>query len=248
MVFKKLFSSTASSNHLNDFSAVAVDMHSHLIPGIDDGAATIDDSIALARRMYDLGYKKMITTPHIQHEFFKNTPQNIQQGIQEVRAALKQENIPLLVEAAAEYLIDDGFEDIHAKGELMTFGEKYVLVELSYYNPHPNLKGIIFNLQVEGYRIILAHPERYAFWFDDFKQYEDLKNRDVYFQINLVSLSGYYPDPIKKISEKLIERGMIEFAGSDMHNMRSIDALERSIKEKSLVKLIESGRLLNAGL
>lgn len=223
-------------------------MHSHLIPGIDDGAKTLDDSIALARRMYELGYRKLITTPHIQQDFFCNTPEIIMNGLEKVRKALKSENVPVEIQAGAEYLIDDGFEEKASRGNLLTISGKYLLVELSYYNPHPNLKALIFNLQVDGYKVILAHPERYTYWFSDFSKYEELKDRGVFFQANIVSLSRFYPDPVKKMAEKLIDRGMIDFLGSDMHNMNYMQALEKALKEKSLVKLVESGRLLNSEL
>jgi tyrosine-protein phosphatase YwqE len=233
---------------LSDFSAIKADMHSHLIPGIDDGARTLDDSIALARRFYELGYRKLITTPHIQQENFRNTPEIILGGLEKVRKALKSENIPVQLEAAAEYLLDDGFEEKAAKGDLLTFSGKYLLVELSYFNPHPNLKNFVFNLQVDGYKVILAHPERYTYWFSDFSRYEDLKDRGVFFQVNLVSLAGFYPEPVKKMAEKLMEKGMVEFVGSDMHNTNYMQALEKSLKEKSLVRIIESGKLLNSQL
>jgi len=247
-VFKKLFSGDATTSSLTDFSAVKADMHSHLIPGVDDGAKTLEDSIMLARRMYELGFKKLVTTPHIQDEFFRNTPEIILNGLEKVKGALKSENIPVEIEAAAEYLIDDGFEAKASQGNLLTFSGKYLLVELSYYNPHPNLKTFIFNLQVDGYKVILAHPERYTYWFSDFSKYEDLKDRGVFFQVNLVSLAGFYPDPVKKMAEKLMEKGMIEFVGSDMHNTNYMQALEKCLKEKSLAKLVASGKLLNATL
>jgi tyrosine-protein phosphatase YwqE len=245
-VFKNFFSSSRSS--LADFSAVSADMHSHLIPGIDDGAKTLEDAVALARRMHELGYKKLITTPHIQQEFYKNTPEIILSGLEKLRAALKAENIPVEIEAAAEYLLDDGFEEKAALGELLSFSGKHILVELSYFNPHPNLKTFVFNLQVDGYKVILAHPERYTYWFNDFSKYEDLKDRGVFFQLNTVSLANYYPEPVKKFAEKLIEKGMIDFIGSDMHNMRYMEAMEKSLKEKALSKLIASGKLLNENL
>lgn len=245
-MFKRFFSSSGPG--LADFSAIAVDMHSHLIPGIDDGARSLDDSLALIRKMHELGYRKLVTTPHIQQEYYRNTPEIIRSGMGSVREALRKENIPVEIEAAAEYLIDDGFEDKAAAGELMTFGDKHVLVELSYFNPHPNLKTFLFNLQIDGYKVILAHPERYTYWFDDFAKFEDLKDRGVFFQVNLVSLAGYYPDPVKKFAEKLIDRGMVDFVGSDMHNMNYMAALEKSLKERSLARLLESGRLLNSEL
>ena len=223
-------------------------MHSHLIPGMDDGVRTLSDSVALIRRMHELGYHKLITTPHIQHDFYRNTPENINEGLEKVRAALKDENIPVEIEAAAEYLMDDGFENLMNQGDLLTFSGKHILVELSYFTPNPNQKSFIFNLQVDGYKVILAHPERYTYWFSDFSKFEELKDRGVLFQLNIVSITGFYPEPVKKYAEKLIEKGMIDFLGSDMHNMNYMTALEKSLKEKSLARLVESGRLLNEGL
>jgi protein-tyrosine phosphatase len=247
-VFKNLFSSLPNKSVLTDFSALKADMHSHLIPGIDDGAKNLTETVALARRMYQLGYSKLITTPHIQQEFFRNTPEIILNGLDKVRKALKAENVPLEIQAGAEYLVDDGFEEKASKGNLLTFSGKYLLVELSYFNPHPNLKTLIFNLQVDGYMVILAHPERYTYWFSDFSKYEELKDRGVFFQANIVSLSRFYPDPVKKMTEKLMERGMIDFLGSDMHNMNYMQALEKALKEKAFAKLVASGKLLNSEL
>ncbi len=245
-MFRKLFSGKASG--LKDFSSVEVDMHSHLVPGIDDGAKTLEDSLELIRRMHRLGYRKLITTPHIQQEYFKNTPEIIHEGLELVREAIRKENIPIELEASAEYLIDDGFEEKASDRKMLRFGDDYVLVELSYFNPHPNLKTFVFNLQIDGFKVILAHPERYTYWFNDFGKFEDLKDRGVFFQLNLVSLAGFYPDPVRKFAEKFIDKGMIEFVGSDMHNLRYMEALERSLDEKALEKLINSGKLKNKEL
>jgi protein-tyrosine phosphatase len=232
-VFKNLFSSKPA---FSDFSGIKCDMHSHLIPGIDDGARTMQDSLVLIRRMHELGYKKLITTPHIQNEFYKNTPEIILSGLEKVREVLKKENIPIEIEAAAEKA---------EKGQLLTFGNKYILVELSYFSPNPELKSLVFNLQIDGYKVILAHPERYSYWFNDFAKFEDLKTRGVLFQLNLVSLGGHYLDPVKKYAEKFIEKGMIDLVGTDMHNPNYMVSLEKSLKEKAFSTLLKSGKLLN---
>jgi tyrosine-protein phosphatase YwqE len=198
--------------------------------------------------MHRLGFSKLVTTPHIQSEFYRNTPEIILSGLGKLREAISTEGIPVTVEAAAEYLLDDGFEAKLKAGELLSFSDKYILIEMSYYSPHPNLKSFIFSLQVEGYKVILAHPERYTYWFSDFSKYEDLKDRGVYFQLNTVSLAGYYPEPVKKFAEKLVDKNMIDFIGSDMHNMRYMEALQKSLKEKVLGRLMASGKLLNAAL
>jgi len=164
------------------------------------------------------------------------------------RAALKAENIPIEIEAAAEYLLDDGFEELAEKRRTFNIQRKYILVELSYFNPNPNLKSIVFNLQIDGYKVILAHPERYSYWFENFRKYERLKERGIFFQVNIVSLAGFYQNASKKIAEMLIDRGMVDLIGSDMHNMKYMEALEKSLKEKSLDKLVNSWKLLNPAL
>ena len=151
-----------------DFSMLATDMHSHLIPGIDDGAKTIEDSISLIKQLHSVGYTRLITTPHIMSDFFRNTPENIKEGLEKVRAAIKEENIPVEIDAAAEYYIDDGFMHKLEEERLLTFGDNYLLVEISYMNPPENLREVFFRALVHGYKPILAHPERYPYWYNNF--------------------------------------------------------------------------------
>ena len=231
-----------------DMSVLKTDMHSHLVPGIDDGSDSLETSVGLITGMMELGYEKFVTTPHIQGEFYKNTPHIILSGLERVKRELKKQNINVEIEAAAEYLIDDQFEVKYKEGELLTFGKKHLLIEFSYFNEHPRLKEFLFDLQIEGYKIILAHPERYSYWFGNFKKYEELKDRGVLFQLNITSLTGYYSAEVKKMAEKFVDLEMINFAGSDMHNFNYLEALERTCSEKYLKKLVDSGKLLNSTL
>jgi protein-tyrosine phosphatase len=247
MFINKLFQQKKLTNPL-DLSPLGTDMHSHLLPGLDDGSATTEESLELIRQLQGLGFRKLITTPHVQSEFFRNTPETILDGLEKMKRLLAAENVPVELEAAAEYLLDEGFEEQLKRGGLLSFGDRYVLVELSYYNPHPDLNNFIFLLQVEGYKVILAHPERYSYWFNDFSRYEELKDRGVFFQLNAISLAGYYPAPIKDIAGKLVDKEMIEFLGTDVHNQRYVDALEHARYERLLAKLIDSGKLLNGRL
>ncbi len=243
-IFSNLFASKKLSQPVN-LAAIGTDMHSHFIPGIDDGAATMKQSVELIRRMHDLGFSKIITTPHIQGEAYKNTPEIILSGLIEVRNAIKAEGIPVQLEAAAEYLLDDWFlEKLQAK-DLLTFGNKHILVEMSYFSPHPNLFNFIFELEIEGYKVILAHPERYSYWFDSFIKFEELKDRGVFFQMNTISLGGYYGEVVKKFAEKLVDANMIDFLGSDMHNTNYMKGLEDVRYEKYLDKLLSSGKIMN---
>src|SRR4051812_1170882 len=175
-----------------DLSVLGSDIHSHFIPGIDDGSKTIEESVEMITEMYNLGYKKVITSPHIMGDFYRNTPEIILSGLENVRAALKQANIPIVVEAAAEYYLDFDLERKLDEGELLTFGNKNLLFEVSYMNAPENLLHFIFKLQTMGYIPVLAHPERYNFWHNDFAKYQDLVEKGVKLQLNINSLTGYY--------------------------------------------------------
>lgn len=228
-----------------DLSVLGADIHSHFIPGIDDGSKTIEDSVEMITEMYNLGYKKVITSPHIMSDFYRNTPEIILGGLENVKAALKKANIPIIVEAAAEYYLDFDLERKLDTGELLTFGNKNLLFELSYMNAPENLLHIVFKLQTMGYKPILAHPERYNFWHNDFAKYEDLVEKGVQLQLNINSLSGYYSLATKKIAELLIDKKMISYLGTDCHHMGHINLIKKVVKEPYLQKLIESGTLLN---
>jgi protein-tyrosine phosphatase len=231
-----------------DLSVLGCDIHSHFIPGIDDGAKTIEDSVEMIREMYHLGYKKVITTPHIMGDFYRNTPEIILSGLETVREALKKAEIPVTIEAAAEYYLDYDLERKMDEGKLLTFGNNNVLFEVSYLNAPENLYHIIFRMQTLGYQPVLAHPERYNFWHTDFSKYENLLEKGVQLQLNVNSLSGYYSLSTQKIAEQLIEKEMISYLGTDCHHMGHINLLKNVIYEKHLEKLINSQKLLNKSL
>lgn len=233
---------------LADFSSVMVDMHSHLVPGIDDGVKTVEEAVSIVKNLKDLGYKKIITTPHIMSDFYRNTPDIINAGLATVREALLRENIEIEIETAAEYYADYEFMQLLQKEKLLTLGDNYLLFEFSYFQPSDSVEEIVFNIQTSGYKPILAHPERYVYWHNDFEMYKKLKDRGVYFQLNINSLCGHYSPQTKKVAEKMIHNGMIEFLGSDTHNAHHIALLHESLKSLFLPRLIESGVLKNKEL
>lgn len=234
--------------HPVDLSVLNSDVHSHFIPGIDDGAKTIEDSVALITSMYHMGYKKVITTPHIMADYFRNTPEIIVFGLEKVRAALKQNNIPIQIEVAAEYYVDFDFERKLDEEKLLTFGDNYLLFEISYLNAPNSLEHIVFKMQSMGYKPVLAHPERYNYWHPYFSNYEKIIEKGVLLQLNINSLTGYYTQSTKKVAELLIERNMISLLGSDCHHTGHIDLMKNVIYEKHLQQLMESGNLLNSKL
>ena len=231
-----------------DLSALGCDVHSHFIPGIDDGAQTIEDSVTMITEMYNMGYKKVITTPHIMSDYYRNTPEIILSGLEKVRTALKEAAIPIEVEAASEYYIDFDFERKVKNEKLLTFGNNYILFEISYMNPPDNLYHVIFEMQMLGYKPVLAHPERYNFWHSDFEKYEEFIDKGVLLQMNINSLTGYYSIATKKIAEQMIDKNMISFLGTDCHHIGHIELMKKVVYEKHLHQLVDSGMLLNKTL
>jgi protein-tyrosine phosphatase len=217
-----------------DLSWLEVDMHSHLIPGIDDGSKSMEESLELIKRLSSYGLRKIITTPHIMSEYYKNTPEIISMGLEDLRKAVIAEGISIEIEAAAEYYMDDILLEKIKDGErLLTFGENYILVETGFINKPQMLLETMFQLEMSGYKPILAHPERYQYLLADKGLLGDLVDRKILFQVNLLSLTGFYSKPVKDFAESLLERDLVKFLGTDCHNVRYLDMLETLPKHKS---------------
>lgn len=231
-----------------DVSRLVTDFHSHLIPNIDDGAKSLEESVAMIKRFKEMGYKKVITTPHVMSDFYRNTPEMILDGLEKVRNELQKQDIQIEVGAAAEYYLDENLSTKIEKKELLTFGDNYVLFELPFMSEPPNLASVIFDLQTTGYRPILAHPERYGFWYKDFDKFREMKEKGVHLQLNILSLIGHYSPETKKIAERLIDEELVSFLGSDCHNPMHQDLIEIARTKEYFHKLLDSGLLKNAEL
>lgn len=216
-----------------------IDIHSHILPGIDDGAKTIEDSLFLIKSLQGFGASQIITTPHVIHNFYNNNSQNISEKATETIIDLKKNNVGIPFKAAAEYMIDSQFEKLVATKDLLTLKDNYVLIEMSYMNPPIQLYTILFDLQVAGYIPVLAHPERYGFFHNNFDQYRKLLDAGCLLQINLLSIVGYYGEGIFKVAEKLLKNGYYSFAGSDAHHEKHIAAFGQKILLKDQQPLIE---------
>lgn len=230
-----------------DFSNLGVDLHSHLIPGIDDGSKSIEDSVQMIRALKDLGFNKIITTPHIMSDYYRNTPDIILSGRDKVREALAKENIDIPFDAAAEYYYDEYFVDILKKQKLLTIADDYLLFELSYLTKPTGVREIIFEMQMKGYKPLLAHPERYPFL--KLSEYEEYKQAGCLFQLNVLSLTGHYGSQAKQIAEQLIDHNLIDFVATDLHHMQHIRLIHKNAAHtEKLFELISYGRLLNKSL
>ncbi|WP_017730235.1 tyrosine-protein phosphatase [Nafulsella turpanensis] len=226
---------------------LSVDIHSHLLPGIDDGAKSLEESLELLTHFRDLGYRKVITTPHIMSDFYQNTPAIIRQKLEELQEAARQQQLDIEINAAAEYYLDEQFYALLDKPEqLLTFGKNYILFETGFINQPVILFDAIFKMQSQGLKPIFAHPERYSYIQGNYQMARDIAERGALLQLNLNSLSGYYSPMAKKTAEKLIDDGLISFVGSDMHNIRHMESLSDSINKKYFDKLLTLDLLNNS--
>ena len=232
-----------------DLSFIGVDMHSHLLPGIDDGVQTIAESLTCIKALQNLGYKKLICTPHIISDMYPNDRETILPRLEETREALKENNIDIAIEAAAEYMVDLEMEKQVLSGEpLLTFGNNLILIEMSYVAPSPNIEQVIFQLRLKGLQPILAHPERYVFYHNNLDNYQRFIDLGCMLQMNLLSLLGYYGKQIKLVAEKLLKNKMIDLLGTDMHHQRHLMALMELSTKKEFYKLLEDVEIKNRKL
>ncbi|WP_201353798.1 tyrosine-protein phosphatase [Hydrogenimonas urashimensis] len=244
-IFNKKTESIESSTQKQPQHQLYVDIHSHLLPGIDDGSKAMFHSIKFVSAMQKLGYKKLIITPHIMSHRYKNSSKIILEKLEILKDAIADHDIDVTLEAASEYYLDDHFLSLLDKGDILTLHGKYVLFEMSYTRPPVDLEGIVFNMILAGYIPVLAHPERYIHMHSDFSQYTALKEQGVLFQLNLNSLAGYYSKKVQNVAKKLVNKGMVDFLGSDIHKMQQIETLETVLKGPLLQKIFEKNKILN---
>ncbi len=215
-----------------DFSFLGVDFHSHLIPGVDDGSPDLETSVAHIRGLQALGYRALVTTPHVHGDFYRNTKETIQAGTAALKAALKDAGITLPIDAAAEYYLDDYFlRDVLPQG-LLTFGNNQVLVEVSMAGWPRNFDDLLFAVQAAGYNVVLAHPERYTVTGDPVVLFRSIKDRGVALQMNLLAPLGYYGGSVRETALRLLDARLYDYAATDLHHERHLKTLQRLLIEQ----------------
>ena len=220
-----------------DLGRFKSDMHSHLIPGIDDGAQDMDQTIAMLAKFESLGYKKVVTTPHIMTDSFPNNPEIILSGLEKVKNEIKKVGIEIEIEAAAEYYFDETLMPKIKNKELLTFGDNYVLVEFAFHSPPQFLDQLFFELKTHGYRPVIAHFERYLYYLGKIDKAEKWRSEGINIQINLNSLFGQYGPEVQKQAEKLIDEGQFDFVGTDCHRIEHLMILEKNLSSPHLHKI-----------
>ncbi|MBP6825715.1 MAG: hypothetical protein KA165_04050 [Saprospiraceae bacterium] len=225
---KNFFLPIFSSSHPNLGEHLQVDMHAHWLPGVDDGAQSDREGLAMIRGLVELGYRKLIATPHIKNQY-ENDPKNLGKAFERFKKVVEKAGIEVELSLAAEYMLDEGFEKHLKSGPMLTLRDNYLLIELSHHNIQilPVLQKTLFEITKEGYRPILAHPERYSYYFENFKTIEGLKETGCLFQLNAMSLAGYEGKEITKRARKLLDQEWYEFVGSDVHNSQQINYLKK---------------------
>jgi len=233
----------------SDFSSIGLDLHSHFLPGLDDGSPSMGESLKMLREMERIGYRKIITTPHVISALYPNTKEQILGQLYHLQDVIRQEGIRIDVEASGEYHMDYDLLGKIRGGEVIPFGnKKYLLIELPFQKPAFSIEEILFQIQLAGYEPIISHPERYVWLMGKMKQYEGLKDRGMFFQLNLNSLSGFYGFPAKIAANQLIDAGMIDFTGTDAHHTGHLVELQKVLHNKHFAKLVQSNKLLNSRL
>ena len=216
-----------------------VDMHSHLLPGLDDGAPTMDHTIGMLRKFEELGYRKLIMTPHVMPGLYENTSEIILSKLEEVRKVSRELGLNLTLEASAEYYFDETlFERIRNK-DLLPFSGNHILFEFSFRNQPPQVEELIFQLKSAGYQPILAHFERYLYFHPSIEVAKSLRERGCYIQVNLNSFTGHYGPDVKNQAIRLLKAGLIDILGSDCHRIQHLELLESSLKDAVFHQLLE---------
>ena len=236
-IFKKKVSPAS------DYFPIVTDIHSHILPGIDDGAPDVETSILLIEGLMNLGITQSVATPHIIGDLYRNDAATINKALALLRNTLAEKQIDFKVTAAAEYMLDSFFlELLYAKTPLLTIKNNLLLTEFSYADKPYNVERLLFNIITEGYQPILAHPERYGYYHNDFNQYNYLNELGFLLQVNLLSFTGYYGKPAARAAAYLIKNNLASFVGTDLHHTRHLSALSDNRNRKLFTEILNNKR------
>lgn len=249
-MFGKWFSRSSDkpSSSADNYAVLGTDMHSHLVPGIDDGSKSIEESLELIRGLMRLGYSGAITTPHVMGDYYPNNGTIIQDAAQELRRAIREAGLDFRLEASAEYNLDDYTADLFAKGDILPMPGKRLLVELSFFGAPPDLENRLFQLRLQGFHPILAHPERYNYFQGNLKVMERICDLGADLQVNILSLTGQYGAPVAKWAKTLIDKGMVAYLGTDMHHARHLQGLQDALKQRDVLRILQRHTFKNQEL
>ena len=239
---------TSSRTPVNNLHELQFDMHCHLLPGIDDGPESIEESLTIIQAMAALGYRGAVCTSHIFPEVYDNKADDMLRGVDSLQDALEKNNIDFTLHASAEYMIDGPFVELAKSKKLLAFGNKnYVVIETGFTQENPYFDEAIYEMQCAGYSPILAHPERY-FYLSQAKSieaFEKIIDKGIELQINLFSLVGLYGRVSKAVAEILLKNSYIHWIGTDIHRSQHIALLEKANNLKTLSNSMRDNPIQN---
>jgi tyrosine-protein phosphatase YwqE len=235
-----LFSKHKKSNTIPTIP-LYTDLHSHVLPGIDDGAQNIEESLEMIKSFVDQGFTKIITSPHVHSGRYKNTPETIRKANSELQEALKKKKITIPVEFAAEYFLDNFFLEELKNKNILSFSGNYILIEFSFQMPPIGLERMYKLITDAGFQPVIAHPDRYEYWQGNIKAYTKLKEIGYLLQANVLSAGGFYGHISQKNFELLSNNNLIDFLGSDAHRKSSVELLNKTISLPIVQKALLNG-------
>lgn len=231
-----------------DYSALRTDVHSHLIPGVDDGAQTLDQTVALLQGFKAMGYQRVITTPHIRADIYLNEAQDLRRRHAELLTEPRVQAVGVAIELAAEYYLDEHFLALLERDELLSFAGRHLLIETDHQQRNVGLKSVVERLRAAGYQPVLAHPERYAYGWADPRYFLPLREAGLLLQVNITAFSGHYGKQILRVAEQLADWGVVDLLGSDCHKTEHQGLMRRALQNPHLQQLLQSPVIKNAAL
>ncbi len=214
------------------------DIHCHIMPGVDHGSPDEETSLKLIESEQSWGINRIVLTSHVTESTFENNPETLAAGFERLTKAVKEAENPIKLAYSAEYRIDSLFTEQYKNHQLVKFPDDYLLVENSFIQEPWGLDNLLFDLKINGFKPIMAHPERFMYYHNNKKRYDALHDAGNFFQVNLLSLAGYHGEGPKKIAEWLIEKGYADFLGTDIHNMTHVNAIDDYLRSKDFRKLM----------
>ncbi len=248
MGFWNFFNNKKNNVFKNDYSVLKTDMHAHLLPGIDDGAKDLQHSLTLIESLQQLGYSKLFATPHVMSGQYNNTPEIIFCLKDKVNEAISNAGLNIFFDVSAEYYFEDNFFEIIRKKQYIPIAGKYVLFELPLSIEPLNWREAVFQLQLQGIIPVLAHPERYLYFYHKKEVFHEIYEKGVILQLNMLSLTGYYGKPVKNLALYLLKNGLVKLAGTDLHHENHARLLKDALQNKNVQNLINSPGLINCQL
>lgn len=213
------------------------DIHVHVVPGVDDGSPDVTTSGMLLERMYNMGIMRVFTSPHVTQDTFENTPESLAKPMADLQEEVSRRNLRIELHRHAEYRLDEFFIQQKNAGKLTPMPGNLLLVENSFAQEPYDLDNVLFDLRLSGYTPVMAHPERYKYYSEFHRdRYKQLHNSGVLFQINLLSLAGRYGRAERATALELLESGMVEFIGTDIHRESHVKLIEDYLSSRTFIR------------